>query len=237
MNSNSINLQSNKINPQTDIEYVIKFIIIGDVYVGKSSIMARFVDKHIPRTGSTFGNTELMLGRTYETTIGVGYGTQNIFIDDKNIKIVIWDTAGQERYKSVTCSYYRAASCAVLVYDITDRKSFHSINKWLTDVRTLADNPVIVLVGNKTDINEQRAVSFDEGQLFAKQNDMLFLETSSKSGDNIDSIFIEATRNVVKNSNNSNLNSGIKIVQRQKHVEGLKTNNNSNSTNDDSDCC
>lgn len=207
-----------------DIDYVLKFIIIGDACVGKSSIMLRFTDRYFPNA--------------YETTIGVGYGASNMTIDNKHCKIVIWDTAGQERYRAVTSSYYKDTCCAILVYDITELESFHSIGKWMVDVRNMSNNHVMVLVGNKSDLMHKRIVSYEEGQQFAKQHNMIFLETSAKSGNSIDQIFTEAAERVVKNIINvrTDINftrSGVMIIDKNKRkvIKGIKTNN------DSSNCC
>lgn len=104
-------------------------------------------------------------------TIGVEFGSKIVNIGGKSTKLQIWDTAGQERFRSVTRSYYRGAAGALLVYDITSRDSFNALANWLRDARTLASpNIVILLVGNKKDLEESREVTFTEASQFAQEN-------------------------------------------------------------------
>lgn len=104
-------------------------------------------------------------------TIGVEFGSKIVNIGGKSTKLQIWDTAGQERFRSVTRSYYRGAAGALLVYDITSRDSFNALSNWLRDARTLASpNIVILLVGNKKDMEESREVTFTEASQFAQEN-------------------------------------------------------------------
>ena len=99
----------------------------------------------------------------YITTIGVEFGSKIVPVGGKTVKLQIWDTAGQERFRSVTRSYYRGAAGALLVYDITSRESFNSLKNWLTDARNLASPAIVILlVGNKKDLEEEREVDFLE---------------------------------------------------------------------------
>lgn len=110
-------------------------------------------------------------------TIGVEFGSRIVNVGGKSIKLQIWDTAGQERFRSVTRSYYRGAAGALLVYDTTSRESFNSLLNWLNDARTLASpNIVILLVGNKKDLEEAREVSLLEASNFAQENGKMFCE-------------------------------------------------------------
>ena len=130
--------------------------------------------------------------------------TKNITINNKNYRLQIWDTAGQENYRSITRAYYKNSVCAVLVYDITNRDSFEHISSWIEDC--LAQSPktvFMVLVGNKSDLTEQRKVSFEEGHQMAKNNNMLFYETSAKSGQNVDKIFQDSAKEI-----NNKINEG-----------------------------
>lgn len=104
-------------------------------------------------------------------TIGVEFGSRIVNVGGKSVKLQIWDTAGQERFRSVTRSYYRGAAGALLVYDTTSRESFNALTNWLSDARTLASpNIVILLVGNKKDLEEPREVTFLEASTFAQEN-------------------------------------------------------------------
>lgn len=113
-------------------------------------------------------------------TIGVEFGTRIIEVDDKKIKLQIWDTAGQERFRAVTRSYYRGAAGALMVYDITRRSTYNHLSSWLTDTRNLTNpNTIIFLIGNKSDLEATREVTYEEADEFAKENGLMFLEASA----------------------------------------------------------
>ncbi|GAN02984.1 RAS-related protein Rab-2A [Mucor ambiguus] len=119
--------------------------------------------------------------------------------DGKQIKLQIWDTAGQESFRSITQSYYRGAAGALLVYDISRRETFEHVSTWLADVRRHANpHTTVVLVGNKCDLDgRQRQVTRDEGEKFARDNDIpLFIETSAKSAENVEEVFAQTAEDV-----------------------------------------
>ncbi|CAL9233477.1 unnamed protein product [Arabidopsis halleri] len=131
------------------VDYVFKVVLIGDSAVGKSQLLARF--------------TRDEFSMDSKATIGVEFQTRTLVIEDKNIKAQIWDTAGQERYRAVTSAYYRGAVGAMLVYDMTQRESFEHIPRWLEELRAHADkNIVIILIGNKTDLENQRSFQVED---------------------------------------------------------------------------
>ena len=125
-----------------------------------------------------------------QTTIGVEFATRTIKVENKTIKAQIWDTAGQERYRAITSAYYRGAVGALLVYDITNHRSYEHVEHWLAELRDHADpNIVIMLVGNKSDLAHLRAVSTDEVTTFAAANNLAFIETSALEGTDVDTAF------------------------------------------------
>ncbi|KRY11020.1 Ras-related protein Rab-4B, partial [Trichinella patagoniensis] len=131
-------------------------------------------------------------------TIGIEFGSKVVKIQDRSIKLQVWDTAGQERFRSLTKNYYNGAACALLVYDITCRQSFNAIAQWLSDARSLASPQIIViLIGNKKDLEDRREVTFMEGSQFAQENGMLFLETSALTGENIEETFLRCARSIL----------------------------------------
>jgi len=156
--------------------YLFKYIIIGDTGVGKSCLLLQFIDKRFRQK--------------HEVTIGVEFGARMINVDGKNVKLQIWDTAGQESFRSITRSYYRAAAGALLVYDITRRETFTHLARWLDEARQNG-NPQMsfILVGNKCDMEGERQVSYEEGERFARENDLIFLETSAKTAYNVEDAF------------------------------------------------
>merc|ERR1711988_1706786 len=138
-------------------------------------------------------------------------------IDQKQIKLQIWDTAGQESFRSITRSYYRGAAGALLVYDITRRETFNHLSSWLDDARQHANsNMTIMLIGNKCDLEQRRAVTFEEGQQFANEHGLVFLETSAKTAANVEEAFINTARRIYEKIHQgvfdvSNESYGIKV--------------------------
>ena len=179
--------------------YLFKYIIIGDtgmysltgsrvhvsLGVGKSCLLLQFTDKRF-RTD-------------HDLTIGVEFGARLVTIGGKQIKLQIWDTAGQESFRSITRSYYRGATGALLVYDISRRDTFNHLTRWLDEARQHA-NPkmVIMLIGNKSDL-EKREVSFEEGEKFAQENGLIFLETSAKTAQNVEEAFLKTAQKIYDN--------------------------------------
>ncbi|KAF8889881.1 ras-domain-containing protein [Infundibulicybe gibba] len=179
--------------------YVFKFIITGDAAVGKSSLLIRLTDQRF-------------LANPDPTQLGVEFGSKLITIpdEDKVVKLQCWDTAGTESFRSITRSYYRGAAGCLLVYDVTSRKSFVNARSWLADVREHADpHLTCILVGNKVDLCEdsgpsgapgsgrRRDVTTEEAELWAKEEGLLFVEASAKSGENVESAFEQAARDIL----------------------------------------
>ena len=174
--------------PGMNYDFLLKYIIIGDAAVGKSNLLLRFAQNDFKSE--------------YQLTIGVEFGAKNIELNSKKYRLQIWDTAGQENYRSITRAYYKNSVCAILVYDITNRDSFEHISNWIEDCLSQSPKTVfMVLVGNKSDLNEQRKVSFEEGQQMARNNNLMFFETSAKSGENVDKIFEESAKEIDKKIN------------------------------------
>ncbi|KAE8285043.1 Ras-related protein Rab-14 [Larimichthys crocea] len=139
-------------------------------------------------------------------TIGVEFGTRIIEVSGQKIKLQIWDTAGQERFRAVTRSYYRGAAGALMVYDITRRSTYNHLSSWLTDARNLTNpNTVIILIGNKADLEAQRDVTYEEAKQFAEENGLLFLEASAKTGENVEDAFLEAAKKIYQNIQDGSL--------------------------------
>ncbi|KAK6919932.1 Small GTPase [Dillenia turbinata] len=164
-------------NGHEKIDYVFKVVVIGDSAVGKTQILSRFTKNEF-----CFDS---------KSTIGVEFQTRTLTIQSKVIKAQIWDTAGQERYRAVTSAYYRGALGAMLVYDITKRQTFDHVARWVEELRSHADNSIVImLIGNKADLADLRAVPTEHAVEFAEEQGLFFSETSALSGDNVDSAFI-----------------------------------------------
>ena len=161
--------------------YLIKFIIIGDAAVGKSNLLVRY--------------TSGQFKEEYQLTIGVEFGSNNVIIGDNTYRIQIWDTAGQENFRSITRSYYKNTACAIIVYEISNKKSFENISSWIEECKNTAPKSILmVLVGNKCDLEDNREVTEEEGREFAEKNGMLFFETSAKTGKNVEELFKESVK-------------------------------------------
>ena len=120
-------------------------------------------------------------------TIGVDFKIRTIDVDSKTIKLQIWDTAGQERFKTITSSYYKGAHGIIVVYDITDKKTHQDVHNWMAEVeKHAAANISRVLVGNKSDLEEKRDVTTEQGQELAEHYGVRFLETSAKVSNNVE---------------------------------------------------
>ena len=164
---------------------------------------------------------------------------KNITIKERNIRIQIWDTAGQEAFRSITRSYYKNSTCALIVYDITSRKTFDNVTLWLKECQDMCYKDVLIcLIGNKSDLEGRRIVSFEEGQKFADDNNLLFFETSAKNGNNIQEIFNESATNLVENIESGKIkldspDNGIKIGRYPISTDGDAKRNN----NEKKGCC
>ena len=183
--------------------YLFKYIIIGDTGVGKSCLLLQFTD-------SRFRND-------HDLTIGVEFGAKIVTIENKNIHLQIWDTAGQESFRSITRGYYRGAAAALLTFDITRRETFVSLGKWLEETKNNGNpNMIIALVANKVDLDSQRVVSREEAEKFAKENGLLYIETSAKTAFNVNETFLRTGKEVLMKIINGEIdpltnNAGIKI--------------------------
>lgn len=125
-----------------------------------------------------------------KSTIGVEFATRSVQIDGKTVKAQIWDTAGQERYRAITSAYYRGAVGALLVYDITNLESFTAASKWLRELRDHADsNIVVLLAGNKSDLEHLRAVSIEQAKQLASAEALAVTETSAFDASNVEEAF------------------------------------------------
>lgn len=163
----------------------VKLVLLGDMGTGKTSLVLRFVK------GQFFD--------FQESTIGAAFFTQVLSLNEVTIKFDIWDTAGQERYYSLAPMYYRGAAAAVVVYDITSMDSFERAKKWVQELQRQGNpNLIMFLVANKVDLEEKRKVKNEEGELYAQENGLSFLETSAKSAHNVNELFYEIAKRLAE---------------------------------------
>ena len=168
-----------------NFDYLLKYIIIGDAAVGKSNLLLRYVHGQFKPE--------------YQLTIGVEFGAKNIEISSKTFRIQIWDTAGQENFRSITRAYYKNSVCALVVYDISSRDSFNNVMSWIEDCKNQSPKTIfIVLVGNKSDLEDKRQVTYEEGKELADKNELLFFESSAKEGTNVEDIFVNSAKEIAK---------------------------------------
>ena len=157
-------------------EMIFKLIIIGDSTTGKTNILSRYLNNKFDKIS--------------KSTIGVELGNKTFNIKNNIVNCQIWDTAGQERYRSMTKAYYKGAVGALLVYDITKKCTFENVENWLKDLKSSADEKIsVLLIGNKNDLEEEREVKTEDGEMKAKEFGIAFLETSALNGTNIEKAF------------------------------------------------
>ncbi|XP_064395354.1 ras-related protein Rab-22A-like [Halichondria panicea] len=156
----------------------VKLCLLGESGVGKTCIVNRFVS-------DLFSEHESL-------TVGAAFTTKTVRVDDNSILFQIWDTAGQEKYRGLAPMYYRGSSAAIVVYDITSERSFNEMQTWITELRQLGpQNLVLAIAGNKLDLESSRQVSTATGETFAKNANAIFMETSAKDGHNVQELFKE----------------------------------------------
>uniref|UniRef100_A0A3Q1N471 small monomeric GTPase n=1 Tax=Bos taurus TaxID=9913 RepID=A0A3Q1N471_BOVIN len=154
-------------------DYLFKLLLIGDSGVGKTCVLFRF--------------SEDAFNSTFISTIGIDFKIRTIELDGKRIKLQIWDTAGQERFRTITTAYYRGAMGIMLVYDITNEKSFDNIRNWIRNIEEHASADVEkMILGNKCDVNDKRQVSKERGEKLALDYGIKFMETSAKANINVE---------------------------------------------------
>lgn len=155
----------------------MKLLMLGDSGVGKSCLVIRYV-------GEAKGKIQSM------PTIGIDFKVKRILLAGRRLKLQVFDTAGQERYRTITASYYRGSNGILLVYDISARESFEAIQNWLRQIELHADaNVAKVLVGNKSDLDSLREVTYSEGSDLAHDYGMKFFETSAQEDVRVDEAF------------------------------------------------
>ncbi|GMT06250.1 hypothetical protein PENTCL1PPCAC_28424 [Pristionchus entomophagus] len=157
--------------------YLFKIVVVGDHNCGKSCILLRFAE-------NSFRNDHI-------STLGVDFKLKTIKLGRDKIRLELWDTAGMERYRTIYNSYYHSAHGVICVYDMCSEKSFENLeNYWLKEIKTHApSNAVLMIVGNKADLDSERKVDFDRAEKLARRLGVSLYEVSAKTGINCEEAF------------------------------------------------
>ena len=204
---------------QYDISF--KIIVIGDSGVGKSCLTTQAVRNNFEEF--------------YQATVGFEFLTFNLRINNNVVKLQIWDTCGQEVYKSLISNFYRNSSLALIIYAINNKDSFQHAENWLNDLKNQSNpNVRVFLVGNKSDLEDQRVITKEEGERFKEEKKLdRFIETSAKTGENARGALLEAAKllykdylkakeNLANNGNNNNDDQKGDKLERKKPKQPTK---------------
>ena len=219
-------MSSNNTNNANGYDMIFKIVLIGDTSVGKTNILSKYLTDEFDAKS--------------KATVGVEFGVKNFKIENNIVKVQIWDTAGEERYRSITNAYYKGAKGSLLVYDITNKKSFENVEKWISDLKANADEDIsMILLGNKTDLEDKRVVTTEEGKNKAEFYNLTFMETSALNGNNIQEAFNELIMDVYKKNHELLENQAkVEIIRDKKTIELDKgEDNNTDEVKEKKWCC
>ena len=176
---------------ETQFEYTVKLLIVGDTNVGKTNFIYRYIENKFCQN--------------YMATTGIDLKSTTIEINGRKIRIQLWDTVGQEKYRAITKNLFLKVQGVLAVYDITNDKTFASLKSWIASIREECSlHMPILIVGNKNDLESQRLISKSEAMAYAKDEKCEYIETSSKSGENIAKSISLITEKVLENSELTN---------------------------------
>ena len=201
-------------------EIRIKLLIIGDSAVGKTSMLLKYTDNFFPES--------------HLATIGVEFKTKEVEYNGYKIELQVWDTAGQERFKSITKSFFRNANGIIFVYDITQKNTFKNVKDWIKDSEVNDYGFQRILVGNKIDLQNKRQVSLEDAKEWADKKNMEVIETSAKTGANIDKAVLKLIELILQNKTNDEIMNKFGVTEK-KNTE--KLNNKDNKTKKSKKCC
>ena len=184
-------------------KYIIKIVTLGDSMVGKTSIVYRYFENKF--------NESIL------STIGIDFKTKYIKVRDASVKVLIWDTAGQEKFRNIAKQYYQGANGVLLVFDVSDRKSFERIEYWLNEIKenNKIDSMYAVIVANKIDLVGERVISRDEAEKYAEKNNISYFEVSAKTGEGVAEMFNNITKGTIDKIFNESQNQSILEDRKQ----------------------
>ena len=206
-------------------DLIFKIVLIGDSGVGKTNILSRYI------------NNEFSLAT--QSTVGVEFGSKIIKKNGKVIKLQIWDTAGQERYKSITSAYYKGSKGAFVVYDITRKTTYDNIDKWIGELKTNGSEDVLImLVGNKSDLEDKREVITEEVEKKAQEQKLAFCETSALNGKNVEYAFENLINEILKKVEKEKINEAKQLSESKAiTLETADKNQNEKNSKKKKKCC
>ena len=206
-------------------DLIFKIVLIGDSGVGKTNILSRYI------------NNEFSLAT--QSTVGVEFGSKIIKKNGKVIKLQIWDTAGQERYKSITSAYYKGSKGAFVVYDITRKTTYDNIDKWIGELKTNGSEDVLImLVGNKSDLEDKREVITEEVEKKAPEQKLAFCETSALNGKNVEYAFENLINEILKKVEKDKINEAKQLSESKAiTLETADKNQNEKNSKKKKKCC
>ncbi len=164
-------------------KYIIKITILGEKNVGKTSLVYRYIENKFRES--------------YKATLGVNLLKKDMEVDGNSVSAQIWDLGGQDSFKSLRKLYLEGANGAFIIFDVTDRKSFDKLNEWIESFKEARGEQPMVLIGNKSDLENQRKITDTEASNYAKENNMELILTSAKTGQNVEEAFIKLTKRIL----------------------------------------
>ena len=205
-------------------DITLKILLIGDTYVGKTSLLLQYIDRECPEN--------------HMATIGVEFKDKIIQINKKNVKLQVWDTSGQERYRSITKNFYRNADGVMFICDVTKESTFENIKNWLIDSEQNSNNSNFkkILVGNKIDLQKERVIDKEKLENFANKKGMNFYEASAKEGTNVDLIFTELAKLILEDKSDQQIKEEFSHKNRSLSVYS-KESEESNNPKKKKGCC
>ena len=199
-------------------DFKLKIVVVGDSGVGKTNLIRRFIQDDFQSNS--------------KATVGVEFFSKSFKINDNVFKIEIWDTAGQERYKSITAAYYKGAKGGLVVYDVTSKTSFDNVDNWVSEIKEKASTDMkTMMIGNKIDLKDERAVSTEEALEKAKLLELPLMEASALDSTNVKQAFYDLLKEMYKEVKKT-----IDVVeQAEKQNEGVQL--DTNQPDEKKGCC
>ena len=173
--------------PESDFDYTIKLLVVGDSSVGKTNFITMFIENKF--------------NQTYMTTSGMDLKTSSIVVKNKKIRVQLWDTAGQEKYRAITKNLFLKVQGALVVYDITNDNSFTNLKTWVKSIKEECGKSMqMIIVGNKCDLDDQRVIEKEKALEYAEEEKVEYIETSSKTGENVQKAISQLCEKVLENN-------------------------------------